>query len=220
MLERDLLLATTDGHEMLPTVAGLLLFGYDERVGELLPRAAIQATRYAGETIQAPVIERTRFAGNLLTLYESVSRFIERYVDLWDSQPKNLAATELTESPVPARANYSRTVVNEALANMLVHRDLILREQPTRLNIFDHALEFVNPRRSNGFSPLAQRAIRYGVPQRLNPQLAAMFANPAYGLKLPQGGLPTLLRQARLFANRRPDLVSFNDEFRLRIYGI
>jgi hypothetical protein len=110
--------------------------------------------------------------------------------------------------------------VSEAAANMLVHRDLVLREQPTRINIFDQSLEFVNPRRSMGFSPVAQRAIRYGIPQRLNPQIAAVFQSSAYGLKLPTGGLPSLLREARRFSNRRADLVTFNDEFRLRLHGV
>ena len=100
-------------------------------------------------------------------------------------------------APVPPRANYHRGVISEAMANMLAHRDLALRDQPSRLHIFDHSLEFVNSRRGAGFSPVAQKAIRYGIPQRLNPQLAAVLTNPAYGLKLPVRGLPQLLREVR-----------------------
>ena len=218
VLERELLLATTNGSELVPTVAGLLLFGRDERVAELLPRSVVLATRYAGDSVQSPVIERARFAGSLLTLYEASTRFIERYCDLWESRPKS--SPELTESPVLARANFQRTAVSEALANMLVHRDLVLRDLPTRLNIFERGLEFVNPRRSAGFSPVAQKAIRYGIPQRLNPQIAAIFYSPAYGLRLPTGGLPMLMREARRFSNKPADIVTFNDEFRLRLYGI
>ena len=58
---------------------------------------------------------------------------------------------------------------------MLVHRDLALRDQPTRLNIFDRTIELVNPRRTVGFSPVAQKAIRYGLPERLNPQICCDF---------------------------------------------
>src|SRR5580765_4988197 len=39
VLERDLLLAAEHAGESVPTVAGLLLFGHDERVAELMPRA-------------------------------------------------------------------------------------------------------------------------------------------------------------------------------------
>jgi hypothetical protein len=32
-------------------------------------------------------------------------------------------------------------------------------------------------------------------------------------------GLPSLLREAKRFSGRKAEIVSFNDEFRLRIYG-
>ncbi len=162
VLQRDLLLATENGNNVVPTVAGLLLFGRDDVVAET------------------------------------------------DAEP----------SPVPARANYHRAALSEGVANMLVHRDLALREQPTRLHIFDRTLELINPRRTAGFSPVAQKAIRYGIRQQLNPQIAALFSNPGYGLELPSGGLPMLLREARIFSGRRPEIFAFNDEFRLRMHGV
>ena len=220
VLERDLLLATEYAGEVVPTVAGLLLFGRDERVEKLLPRAAVVAARFAGDSIQSPVVERVTIAGNLLTLYETTMRFATRYCDMWDARPRSFPAADLSDSPVAARANYHRGAVSEAVSNLLIHRDIALRDQPTRLNIFDHSIELINPRRTAGFSPIAQKAIRYGVPQRLNPQLAAIFASPAYGLKLPPGGLPMLLRESRLFSNRRSDLNAINDEFRLRLHGV
>jgi ATP-dependent DNA helicase RecG len=219
VLEKDLLLTATESADPVPSVAGLMLFGRDSRVAELLPRSSVTATRYAGDSIQSPVIERAQLSGNLFTLFEATLRFVSRYCDSWDSRPKVLPGTEAAESPVAARANYHRGALSEAVANMLVHRDLALRDQTTRLQIFDRTLEFVNPRRSAGFSPVAQKAIRYGVPQRLNPQLNAIFNSPAYGLKLLPGGLPMLQREARQFSGRRVEIVAFNDEFRLRMFA-
>ena len=219
VLERDLLLTANETGESVPTVAGLLLFGRDEKVAELLPRSTVVATRFAGDSIQAPVIERVQLSGNLLTLFELTQRFIARYCDLWDSRPRGLTTTDLSNSPVAARANYHRGALSEAITNLLVHRDLALREPTTRLHIFERTLEFINPRRSAGFSPVAQKAIRYGVPLRLNPQLQAIFESPAYGLQLEGGGLPALLRNARQFSGRRVEIVAFNDEFRLRMFG-
>ena len=219
VLERDLLLAASDGQDVVPTVAGLLLFGRDERVAELLPRAAVTATRFSGDSPQSPVVERVKIAGNLLTVFEGVNRFLQRYCDLRDSRPRVAVETNDDDSPVPARANYHRGVVTEAIANLLAHRDLALRDLPSRLHVFDHSLEFVNPRRSLGFSPVAQKAIRYGMPQRLNPQLTSVLTNAAYGLPLSLRGLPSLLREAKRFSNRKAEIVAFNDEFRLRIYG-
>ena len=219
VLERDLLLAVNEPTGVVPTTAGLLLFGHDDRVTELLPRAAIVATRFAGDTTQAAVVERVKLSGNLATIYESTLKFIRRYCDLWDRPPKKRGSAEAEESPVAARANYHRTAVSEAIVNLLTHRDLALRDQTTRLHIFDRSLEFINPRRTAGFSPIAQKAIKYGLPERLNPQTAAIFSSRAYGLELPTGGLPMLLRESRLFSGKRAETYAFNDEFRLRIYG-
>ena len=73
---------------------------------------------------------------------------------------------QVVESPVPARANYPESaVIHEAAANMLVHRDLALRTTDARAHLRP-GVEFINPRRSAGFSPVAQKAIRYGIPQR------------------------------------------------------
>jgi len=219
VLQRDLLLATNNGIEVVPTTAGLLLFGHDERVSELLPRSAITATRFAGDSVQAAVVERVKLSGNLFTLYESVLRFISRYSDLWDARPRVFRPVEVEESPILARANYHRGALKEAVANMLVHRDIALRDQLTRLNIFERTIELINPRRTLGFSPVAQKAIRYGLPERLNPQISAIFSSPAYALCLPTGGLPMLLRESRVFSGKRTETYAFNDEFRLRLHG-
>ncbi len=219
MLERHLLLATSNGSEIVPTVGAVLLFGRDESVARLLPRAAVIATRFGGENNQAPIIERVELKGSLATVYESAVRFITRYSDLWDARPTQ-PRSNADDAPVPARANYQRGVVMEAIANTLIHRDLALRDITTRLNIFDRSIEIVNPRRSAGFAPVALKAIRYGMPERLNAQVAAIFSNPAYGLTPAHGGLPMLLREARSFSNRLPDIAAFNDEFRLRLHGV
>jgi len=220
VLERDLLMATPFGAETVPTVAGLLLFGKDDRVTELFPRAAVTATRFSGDSLQSPVVERVKITGNLLTVFERLVGFVNQYCDLRDIRPRGLNESVADTSPVPARANYQRSVVLEGITNMLAHRDLALRDQPSRLHIFDHSLELVNPRRSSGFSPVAQKAIKFGLPQRLSPQTAATLVNPAYGLKLAQRGLPNLLLESKRFSGKRAEIVSFNDEFRLRIYGV
>jgi predicted HTH transcriptional regulator len=107
--------------------------------------------------------------------------------------------------------------VSEAIINSLVHRDLALRDIRTRINIYDNAIEFINPRRTNGFSPPASRAIRYGITQRLNPQIAAIFTRREYGINAPHGGLPMILRQSQRFSGRKPELYLANDEFKLKI---
>jgi predicted HTH transcriptional regulator len=219
ILERYLLLATNSTRGLVPTFAGVLLFGRDESVSRLLPNYRVTLTRFSGETSQSPIIERIELNGNLATVYEATLKFLSRYVDLWDARP-NLPRTLDHQTDVRARANYQRAAVCEAVTNALIHRDLALREIKTRIHIFDRGIEFVNARRTAGFASSGARAIKFGVQQRLNPQVASVFANSAYGLTLPRGGVPMLLQQARAFSGRLPDIVALNDEFRLRIHGI
>jgi predicted HTH transcriptional regulator len=120
---------------------------------------------------------------------------------------------------VQARGNYHLYSVREAIANALMHRDLALRDIPTRILIFDNAIEIINPRRTNGFVPPASRAIRYGITQRLNPQIAAIFAKREYGTNVPNGGLPMIVRSSRLFSGQRVEVYTSNDEFKLKIYA-
>jgi ATP-dependent DNA helicase RecG len=219
ILERYLLLATNNAGGLVPTFAGLLLFGRDESVSRLLAQSTITMTRFSGDTNQSQVVERIELGGNLATLYEAALKFLSRYVDLWDTRP-SLPRTVEEQPGVPARANYQRAAVCEAVANALIHRDLALREIKTRIHIFDRGIEFVNARRSAGFALSGARAIKFGVQQRLNPQVTSIFVNPAYGLTLPHGGVPMLLQTARAFSGRLPDIVALNDEFRLRFHGI
>lgn len=216
-LKKDLLLAVGNTDEFVPTIAAILLFGKSERVSELVPRSKIIATRYAGKNANAQIVERQEISGNLLSLYESSMRFIKLYTDLREEKSWNTSKNG--NSPIQARANYKFDVISEAVANALIHRDLALREPATKISIYDDYIEIANPRRTNGFVPPASRAIRYGITQRLNPQIASIFSNEAYHANHSSSGLPKLLHLARKFSGKRAEIYTSNDEFRLKIYG-
>lgn len=213
-LKKDLLLAVGGREEFLPTVAGVLLFGRNEKIAEALPRASVTVARQTGTG--GETIERKVLSGNMLTLYESIVGFIETYCDLWKHKSKKSRAPK--DGPVEARGNYHLYSIREAVANMLVHRDLALRDIATRVLITDDAIEFVNPRRTQGFVPPASRAIRYGITQRVNPQIAAVFSRREYGVNLPRGGLPMILKQSQHFSGRKAELYTTNDKFKLKIH--
>ena len=217
-LKKDLLLAIGGADEFMPTIAAVLLFGKNEKVAELIPQSKVTVARFSGENGNAQMVEKTELNGNLLSLYENILNFIKRYCDLRRDKPKKNFADK--KNPVQARRNYHLFSILEAAANVLIHRDLALRDIPTRILIYDNAVEFINPRRTNGFVPPASRAIRFGITQRLNPQLAAIFTKREYGTNVPKGGLPMLLRQSRLFSDQRVEIYTSNDEFKLKIHGI
>lgn len=216
-LKKDLILAVGNTDEFVPTIAAILLFGKNERVAKLVPRSGVSFIRYAGDTTNAQIVEKIEAEGNLLSLYESAIRFIKLYTDL--REEKTAKSNRNGNSPIQARANYKFDVISEAIANALIHRDLALREPITKIQIFDSFIEISNPRRTNGFVPPASRAIRYGITQRLNPQIAAIFSSDAYEAKHSNIGLPKLLRDARTFSGKRAEIYTSNDEFRLKIYG-
>ncbi len=220
-LQKDLLLAVGTKDAFLPTVAGILLFGKNEKVAEILPRASVTAIRYSGDDKNSELIEKQIFSGNLLTLYESSIKFIEQYCDLWKHKSKKQTADKEADGQdfisVTSRGNYHIYSVKEAIANILMHRDLALREIDTEVVIYDNSIEFINPRRTNGFVPPASKAIRYGITQRVNPQIAAIFSRREYGINLPRGGLPMILKQSQHFSGKRAELYTTNDKFKLKI---
>ena len=217
-LKKDLILAVGGADDFFPTVAALMLFGKNERVPELFPRSVVTVARYSGENGGAQLVEKLEVKGNLHTQYEVILAFIERYCDLSKDKPAK-RGLHLVGAPVAARSSYHTYAVREALANALIHRDFALRDIPTRITIYDNFIEFVNARRTQGFVPPASRAIRYGITQRLNPQISSIFSRREYGTAVPRGGLPMVLKQSERFAGRRAEVYTANDEFKLKIYG-
>lgn len=217
-LKRDLLLAIGSSDEFYPTVAAVLLFGKDEAVSRLIPRSKVVVSRFSGNNGNAQLVETVELNGNLHTLYENILQFIGRYCDLHKFKPKARKTND--ETPIQARGNYHLYSVTEAVSNILMHRDLALREISTRISIYDNSIEFVNPRRTNGFVPPASRAIRYGITQRINPQISSIFSRREYGTNVPRGGIPMILRVSRDFANKNAEIYTSGDEFKLKIYGL
>ncbi|MGH9802898.1 MAG: AlbA family DNA-binding domain-containing protein, partial [Blastocatellia bacterium] len=87
---RDMGLAVKIEDDWLPTAGGLMLFGLNNRVAELMPRADVLLTRVSGVNQKAndsPVVESVRLQGNLLRLADGSLNFIKRYVDLFDARP-------------------------------------------------------------------------------------------------------------------------------------
>jgi ATP-dependent DNA helicase RecG len=217
---RDMGLAVKRGEHWLPTIGGLLLFGINSRVAQLLPQASVQLTRYSGQDQHAPVVERVLLQGNLLRLFDGALHFLKRYVDLWESKPvrKAVSQPEAQEPFAPSRAHYQRAALHEALTNLLVHRAWQVRDRQTRINVYDDSVELINP---SAQLELPIISLRYGVTQPHNVRLKAVFTNEHYGAHCVSGGLPMLFAQSLDFARRAPEGPAItNHEFRVKIYGL
>ncbi|MFV0388796.1 MAG: helix-turn-helix domain-containing protein [Pyrinomonadaceae bacterium] len=212
-LKRDLLLAIGAGDAFMPMVAGVLLFGETKTVEEKVPNAAVLVRKFSGKNEETEIIEEKWFTGNLLTQFERIFHFVSRYTKLWKHRTK-----ELTKSK-SSQANFHLYSVREALANLLIHRDFAIFDAKARINIFADSIEFINSRRTQGFVSPGSKAIKFGITQRLNPQLTSIFQRNEYGINLPQGGLPMILKQSELFSGKRVEIYTVNDTFKLKIYG-
>ncbi|NOT62920.1 MAG: hypothetical protein HOP19_22145 [Acidobacteria bacterium] len=211
-LLRDMGLAVKRKDELIPTIGGLLLFGLNERVAQLLPQAGIQLTRYSGADLHAPIVERVTIAGNLLRLFDGTLHFIQRYADLWDARPNRKTLGDET-----GRANYARAALHEAVANALVHRAWQVRDRVTRVYVFDNAIEIINP---TPLLDLPVNSLRYGITQTHNPRLKAVFTNAHYGAQLVPGGIPMMFVQCTELARRVPEGPTYvNHDFRVKLYG-
>ena len=225
---RDMGLIVKIGDELIPTLGGMLLFGINDRVVELVPRAELAVTRFSGKDHHAPIIEQTRLRGNLLSLFDGALNFIKRYVDLWDARPPRKARGSenggieqngTVEDPfLPERSNYCRGVVIEALTNSLIHRDWSARDRQARINIYDDSIEIINP---SQLPELPIISLRYGIAAPRNPRMKSIFTNQHYGIPAAQGGIPMICAETINFARRAPEGPSItNNEFRLKIHGL
>jgi predicted HTH transcriptional regulator len=165
------------------------------------------------------VVESAEFVGNVTRLFDNAAIFLKRYVDLWDSRPPRtpLHSADHTRTPIPARANYSRSAVIEGLTNLLVHRDYSIVGSSSRVLIFDDRLEFINPSRTNGAT---RKSIEYGATEHLNPRLHHVFTSGEYGIERAARGIPALRRDHHAIARREPRISLLGDEFRLELYGV
>lgn len=208
----DMRLAVRYGDDLVPTVAGMLLFGKGTAVAKRIPHSPLVARRVSGSSATDQVVEQVEFVGDAASLYERAVQFVERYADLWDSRPRKRGA-----DPVAARPYFPRGPALEAIANAIVHRDYA-HHSPVRLTLYDDRLDVANPAPDAG---LTRRSLRFGLKEATNPRLKSVFQSPAYGLKLPTGGVPMLLAATRDFTRAEPARISLSPEsFRVEIPGV
>ena len=225
VLERDLLLAVPAAagsltERVAPTVAGLLLFGRDERVAELLPRSTVVCARYAGADTQAPKVESVELVGNLHTLFESAVRFVERYCDLWRRGRARRARTRRRSRPRAARQLPPRRADGDP------RERASSTENPRALGDHDPRQRLRQIIEDHQPAPHGRLRARGAARHPLRPpsaahtrQTASVFQTPRLRPAPPNGGLPMLLRESRLFAGRKTAVHAVNDEFRVRLYG-
>jgi ATP-dependent DNA helicase RecG len=208
----DMRLAVRYGEALVPTVAGILLFGKGAAVAKRIPHSPLVARRVSGSDASDQVVEEVEFVGNVASLYERAVQFVERFADLWEQRPRRRGS-----APVAARPYLPREPVLEAIVNALAHRDYA-NHAPVRVTLFDDRLDVVNPAPDAG---LTRRSLRFGLREPTNPRVKAVLLSPAYGVARSAGGVPMLLSATREFTRNEPARITIGpDAFRVEIPAV
>jgi ATP-dependent DNA helicase RecG len=167
--------AATMGSRLVPTVAGLYLFG--EQPQWLMPQLGVVAVRIAGFDIAGDVVSRADLTGPLPQLVDDALAFVERE----GRRIVNQVDPDDSELEFPLEA------VREGVVNALVHRDL-RAGGPVALRLFEDRLEIWNPGSANGLpNDLGHYMKRGGVSLSRNPMLAVFARQLGYAEQLGRG---------------------------------
>ncbi|MCK5593834.1 MAG: putative DNA binding domain-containing protein [Candidatus Aenigmarchaeota archaeon] len=119
--------------EIIPTIAGILLFGKYPQIN--IPCALIKADRYRG-TDMVQWIDKNNFEGNIFELIEKCEYFFKKNMRI-SSWSSGFKTEHKFEYPVEA--------LKEAVINSLVHRDYHQYGKNILIRMFDDRIEIISP---------------------------------------------------------------------------
>lgn len=125
-----------EGNEF-PTVAGYLIFSKDmpQNINPFT-RYIVRCVRYQGISVSTPIIDKQDVAGTLDQQIDAMQKFILRNI----SRKANIVGTKRIE-----RYAYPEDAIRELVANAVIHRDYMITETYTHINVFSNRIEISNP---------------------------------------------------------------------------
>lgn len=197
-------LAVRKGEAILPTVAGVMLFGtYPQR---LFPHWGIGAVRLAGSELDDPILDRADLEGTAEQLVDAALAFVRRNVRVAAIFPQD----ETNRRDLP---EYPLAAVREVVTNAVVHRDYS-RGGRVMIRLFEDRLEIQNPGGLPDGLTLAEVAERGGFSYPRNPILARVMRD--WGRMEEIGrGLLRVRREIKSLGCEPPVFESDHHEFRV-----
>ena len=158
-------LGVRKGESVLPTVAGVMLFGLQAQ--RLSPQWGVGAVRLAGTELSDPILDRADLEGTATQLVDATLAFVRRNMRVAALFPQAEARRQdLPEYPLAA--------VREALTNAVVHRDYG-RGGRVMVRMFEDRLEVQNPGGLPEGLTLQEVTERGGFSYPRNPTLARVM---------------------------------------------
>jgi len=120
-----------------PTFAGFMIFSKTKpQLISPYARYVIRCVRYQGSSVATPIIDKLDIDGTLDEQIDMVQKFILRNIPLKAS----IQGAKRVE-----RYEYPEEAIRELIANAVIHRDYMITETYTQINIFSNRLEISNP---------------------------------------------------------------------------
>ena len=186
------------GDELVPTVAGVLLFGLQPQLGH--PEWGLSAVKFSGVEISDPISDRVDIEGRLDEMLQEVETFVLR----------NMRTAAVFDENNPIRridlAEYPISAVRESVVNALAHRDY---SQPARVNlrIYDDRLELTNPGPLPARLNLDELIYQGGISFPRNPIIAGVMREWGFMEQVGRG-LVHIRRQMQELGSEEPQFKS------------
>lgn len=122
---------------VFPTVAGFLIFSQNlpQKI-KAFSRYVVRCVRYKGDSVASPIVDKLDVDGTLDQHIEVIQKFILRNIPL---------GAKIVGAKRVEQYEYPEDAIRELVANAIIHRDYMITETYTQINIFSNRLEISNP---------------------------------------------------------------------------
>ncbi len=192
-----------DGSDLVPRVAGVLLFARDPQ--HFVPQSEVRLARFQG-TSSVNFIDRLECHGTLPEMIDEAERFVKRNTRV-AAKVVGFERREIAEYPYPA--------IREAITNAVTHRDYWRRGTEVRVSIFADRIEVQSPGRLPPPLTLATLGDEHVLRNEL---IAQLLFNIRY-IERWNTGVERMRRQMREHGLPEPVFEEIGQTFRVTFYG-
>lgn len=192
-----------EGKELIPTTAGILLFGKNRL--ELFPDAYIQIGVF-GDTTRDKILNSQKITSFFPQAIEEALSFIKRHVRV-ELKIEDIRHQEFWEIP--------KIALREAIINAVVHTDYSLKGSPIRLAIFDDRIEIENS--ALLLSGLTFEDLKNGISKIRNPIIARIF-NELGLIEQWGSGINRMINICKEAGLKEPKFEELNSRIRVTFY--
>ena len=216
LINTDIMLE--DRGRIMPTVAGMLLFG--KSPNRFLPQAGISATAFQGEEKDYDARERGVLRGPIVPFLNETgelqeSGLIEQAIDFVKRNIKIASRIDEGGRRID-RWDYPLETIREAAVNAIVHRDYTITVKDIELYIFSNRLEVLSPGRLP--NTVTVEKMKRGYRASRNELIKDVMRDYNY-IEATGMGVPRKIIKGMLEHNgKEPDLIEEETQFLLRLW--